>query len=93
LVCTGPATSKFGPLKKERSLCENTPNWNTGISATCALRVILTSCPPGKAAVASMFTGIICAHKPWFGPELICPQFAVGRVGALLPQPEDGVTA
>jgi hypothetical protein len=69
--------SKLGPLKKERSLSENTPNWNTGISATCALRVMLTSCPPDKAAVASMFTGMICAHKSFSCPALIWPQVAV----------------
>ena len=47
------------------------------MSATCALRVMLTSCPPGSEAVASMFTGMICAHRPWFGPEVIWPNLAV----------------
>jgi hypothetical protein len=49
---------------------------------------MLTSCPPDAAAVANMLTGMICAHRPWFGPELICPQFALsGPV-----HPDAGVT-
>ena len=76
----GTGKIKIGAGKKEKSLSENTPNWNTGISATCALRIMLTSWPPGSTAVASMFTGMICAHKPWFGPELICPQSQVYRL-------------
>ena len=47
---------------------QKTPNWNTGISATWAVRIMLTSWPPAWAAVASMVTGMIWAHKPWFGP-------------------------
>src|ERR1700693_2329604 len=76
-VCMRPAKPKFGPLKNERSFSENTPNWNTGIRDTCACRIMLTSCPPGSAAVVCIVTGMICAHKPWFGPAVIWPNFAV----------------
>jgi hypothetical protein len=39
-----------------------------------------------------MFTGIICAHKPWFGPELICPQTEVREVGQVVPMAVPGIT-
>src|SRR5271165_4514837 len=56
LVWTRPAKLRLGLLKKPRSLSENTPNWNTGISATSTAHDMLTSSPtvpaPAREVVA-----------------------------------------
>src|ERR1035441_10428569 len=62
------------------------------MSATCAVRIILTSCPPRVAAVASMLTGMICAHRPWSGPPLSWPQLAVIVEGQLAACALPGIT-
>ena len=64
----------------EQSELQNIPNWNTGTSAICALRIMSTSCPPIMDAEACMVTGMICAYKPALGPVLIVPQTGTGAV-------------
>src|SRR5208283_610869 len=65
-------------MKNAQSPSQNTPYWNTGISAICDCRYIETCCPPDICAVTVRLMGMICAYKPWFGPETICPHTSVG---------------
>src|SRR5208282_6189583 len=51
LVCVRPPKLNTGPGKKLRSVCEKTPNWNTGMPTVCVVRCSLTSEPAVVRAV------------------------------------------